>query len=67
MVCEAWNRGVTREYDVTRRGGDVTRELCSLALDVTQCLPTYRDCYQKHMKSVLLDYYGDQAGALLGS
>ena len=66
MVCEAWNRGVSRDDslsrdqvtrdDVTRDGvtrDGVTRELCQLALDVTQLLPSYRDVYQKHMRPII--------------
>ena len=50
MVCEAWNRGVS--CDVTSE--DVT--LCELALEVTQCLPSYKDIYQKHMRPIIEQY-----------
>ncbi|XP_063691103.1 uncharacterized protein LOC134823533 [Bolinopsis microptera] len=51
MVCEAWNRGVSRDDLLSR--DDVTRELCQLALEVTQLLPSYRDVYQQHMRPII--------------
>ncbi|KAL5248819.1 hypothetical protein ACHWQZ_G017865 [Mnemiopsis leidyi] len=61
MVCEAWNRGVSRD-DVTQTGNDVTvtRELCELALEVTQHLPNYKDVYQKHMRPIMEQYQLEQ-------
>ena len=47
MVCEAWNRGVTRD------GAGITRELCTLALQVAQNLPSYKEVYEKHMANIL--------------
>ena len=65
MVCEAWNRGITRDdsrdvitdsrddsRDVTTDSRDVitdSRDLCSLSLKVAQLLPSYKDVYTKHM------------------
>ena len=52
MVCEAWNRGITQQTD----SRDVTigsRDLCSLALEVTQELPSYKAVYSRHMVGLL--------------